>query len=1150
MLCAGLAVKAQSQAENAAKSYLGKQCKEWGLAPEDLAGAVLADEYQTAHNGVAHLFFRQTAEGIPVHPSEIQVHMDRNGRVLKVHNGFVAQAESRILRQPRSLDEEGAIRAAASALGLPQPQALQASAGADGIRSWLAPGLSRQPLAPVLQYYASPDGALRLSWNFQLYESEADHWWNLWIDAASGSLLHKEDWIVSCAFETPLASDDCEPDPAEAESQHRHALQPEEVLGGGYRVYPFPVESPSHGARVLLADVSDTLASPFGWHDTDGQLGAEFTITRGNNVYAQEDRDANNQPGYAPDGSAALLFDFPLDLSQPPASYQDAAITNLFYWNNLVHDVWYQYGFDEPSGNFQQNNYGRGGNGGDFVVADAQDGSGFNNANFSTPPDGQNGRMQMFIWTSGPPTAEYLTINSPVSVAGPYVTAGAGFGPGIPSAPLAADLVLAQDGSGNAQGCLAFTNNVAGKFAVVDRGGCTFVVKVKNAQNAGALAVIVVNNTGGTPTQMGGTDPTITIPSVHISQANGNSIKNAMAIATVNGTLLDDPLAISGFDSGLDNGIIVHEYGHGISTRLTGGPSASCLFNEEQAGEGWSDWFALVMTVEPGDNGAQARGIATYASGQPISGGGIRPFRYSTNLSINPVTYDDIKTLSVPHGVGSVMCSMLWDLYWALVDEYGYDSDLYRGNGGNNLAMQLVIDGLKLQPCAPGFVDVRDAILLADQINNNGANQCLIWEVFARRGLGYSADQGASSSRSDGIEAYDLPPSCRRILFMEKFADKTKAPAGDTITFTLQVSNRLETPLTNVIITDTLPANLSFIPGSSSCVSQENAGVVSLLLGNLAPGQQVICEFQARILPNSPFSVLVLEDDLEDLSQVYQIASLTGTQQDAWRRDTTDSRSGQYSFFVPNAPSLNDQVWVFPAFVPDSGDVLSFWHSYHTEEGWDGGLVEILATATDPTWRDLGQYMIEHPYSSVVGSNNPAGERDAFGGNSDGYVQTKIDLSSFAGQPVFIRFRFVSDDNTAEVGWRVDDITVGNEVRFSNRACVSAAEGNAFCAQQASPTLVLEADSLSTSLGNPLAGGLRLYPNPAARLLTLESSRPAPGPWKFRLLDLAGREVWAQLAQPAGQRAEIQLPALPDGLYLAEIQAGEHYFRQQLLIQR
>jgi hypothetical protein len=102
---------------------------------------------------------------------------------------------------------------------------------------------------------------------------------------------------------------------------------------------------------------------------------------------------------------------------------------------------------------------------------------------------------------------------------------------------------------------------------------------------------------------------------------------------------------------------------------------------------------------------------------------------------------------------------MLWDLNWALIERYGFDSDLYTGTGGNNINMQLVIDGMKLQACSPGFIDGRDAILEADRLANDGANQCLIWEVFANRGLGWSADQGSSNSRSDQEEAFDLPPS-------------------------------------------------------------------------------------------------------------------------------------------------------------------------------------------------------------------------------------------------------------------------------------------------------------------------------------------------------------------------------------------------------
>src|SRR5205814_8670982 len=104
-----------------------------------------------------------------------------------------------------------------------------------------------------------------------------------------------------------------------------------------------------------------------------------------------------------PHGSPSRVFDFNLDLTQALLSYTNAAVVQLFYWNNFMHDRLYQLGFTEAAGNFQSNNFSRGGLGNDAVQADAQDGSGLNNANFSTPPDGSPGRMQMYIFNGMTP---------------------------------------------------------------------------------------------------------------------------------------------------------------------------------------------------------------------------------------------------------------------------------------------------------------------------------------------------------------------------------------------------------------------------------------------------------------------------------------------------------------------------------------------------------------------------------------------------------------------------------------------------------------------------------------------------------------------------------------------------------------------------
>jgi hypothetical protein len=494
--------------------------------------------------------------------------------------------------------------------------------------------------------------------------------------------------------------------------------------------------------------------------------GADYTITRGNNVHAYEDTQDNNQPGYSPDGGAALNFDFPLNFNQPATGWWDAAITNLFYTNNMIHDHWYHYGFDEASGNFQEHNYGNGGAASDYVRAEAQDGSGTNNANFSTPDDGSNPRMQMYLWGNGGPALS-MQVNSPVGLAGIYNSTPGNIGAPLPApgAPITADLVLVEDATGDIyDACEAIINggNISGKIAVIRRGSCTYVDKIVAAEAEGAVAVIMVNNVGGAPVVMGGTDPGIGIPAIMVGQTDGENLITEL----INGTTINVDIQDFGpfpHDSDFDNGIIAHEYGHGISNRLVGGGSnTSCLFNDEQMGEGWSDWFAMIHTIEPGDLGTDARGMGTYANDEPINGGGIRNAPYSTDWTVNNYTYastNATQSVSQPHGIGFVWCTMLWDLTWKLIDTYGYDNDLINGTGGNNIAMHLIMEGMKMTPCTPGFVEARDAILNADFMLYNSENQCIIWEVFANRGLGFSADQGSAGNREDQTAAFDLPPA-------------------------------------------------------------------------------------------------------------------------------------------------------------------------------------------------------------------------------------------------------------------------------------------------------------------------------------------------------------------------------------------------------
>lgn len=780
-------LQAQTPLEEA-RTYLQERAAQLGLREGDVAGLGVTSSH-TDRKGVTHVYLQQWVHGLPVRGGVANVAL-KDGRVVAFGDRLQRDLAGRAQPGVPGLAAVEALGHAARQLDL-VPEGMRELKATSHRQRILAPSaISRDPIPADLVYVPDAQGRLRMAWDLVIRSTTTPNWWHVAVDATTGALLRTTDHMVSCAL--PPGSFDR---PYSALADLVRAEAPAALLpadGSGYRVFPFPTESPAHGPQQLVSEPADTEASPFGWHDVDGAPGAEHTITRGNNVFAFEDGDDDDLPGYSPDGGALLDFDFPYMPPQAPEDYLDASITNLFYTCNVLHDVLHYYGFDEESGNFQAFNLSSDGVGNDEVITQAQDGGGMNNANFGTPADGESGRMQMYLWRAGMDSS--LTINSPLSIAGVYLNALAGFGPELPAEPITTDLVLANDGVDPVNnGCEPLLNagDVAGRIVVVDRGQCTFVTKVQLMQDLGALAVIVVNNVPGSPIAMGGTDGgTITIPSVMISQADGLIIKQAMAIGTVNATLAgesDEDL----LDSGFDNGIIAHEYGHGVSNRLTGGPfNVDCLWNEEQMGEGWSDYIGMVLTMEPGDQAATPRGVGTFVRDQGPAGTGIRPAPYTTDVAINPFTYGDTNDpgLSQPHGVGFVWATMLWDMTWALIGQYGYDADMYAGNGGNNRAFQLMMDGLKLQPCNPGFVDGRDAILLADTLNHGGANACLLWNVFAQRGLGFSADQGDPFSRFDQEEAFDLPAACLSTGVADRLPDAFAVrpnPATGTTTIIL-----------------------------------------------------------------------------------------------------------------------------------------------------------------------------------------------------------------------------------------------------------------------------------------------------------------------------------------------------------------------------
>ena len=862
-------------------SYAQTDHPQIGLVQQELKknNVVVDQVYITDHytsGGITHIYFKQAIDGIPIYNSRGAMHY------MNIDQPIVKPSFAR-LPKTISVSKTPTLSAVQALEGLIERKDLdtsgelvvtQPSRGAEKTQMLRASKVSLSEIKSGLEYFLTDNGELRLIWKLPIEHVENAWYTNYLVDAHSGEIVEEVQWTIECNH----GSGSCE----KSNEGHFHHDKTEffkkEIAApapNSYEVYAWPVESPNFGGRTIETTPwnDNAMASPNGWHTIGSN---SYTTTRGNNTDTYQDDNNSNSPtggdAARADGGVNLDFSFPLDVNQDPAGFQDAAVTNTFYWTNLMHDIWYNYGFDEASGNFQEENYTANGLGSDYVRSEAQDGGGNCNANFGTPPDGGNPRMQMYL-----------------------------------------------------------CNNT-------------------NPERDGAL----------------------------------------------------------------DNGVIAHEYGHGISNRLTGGPSASgCLSNQEQMGEGWSDYFGMVMTIEVGDAGTDSRGMGTWLFGQGPNGAGIRPYPYSTDFGINPMTYNTIKTVSVPHGVGSVWSTMLWDMTWALIDEYGFDTDLYNGTGGNNIAMLLVMEGMKLQPCSPGFVDGRDAILEADELLYGGANQCLIWKAFAARGLGYSANQGSSGNRSDGVEAFDLPPSCS--LDIRKSTPTITAEENDQITYEIVVENNfIDTNLTNILVTDTIPQDLVFVSASDS--GTESGGVVSFPLFDLMIGESDTFEVVLEVKAGLSYVVSDLFDDIESGTANWTTTSSGST---SWATQNTVSNSGTTAWFAPDNSSIGTANLDLSFEVGlDSGSEVAFYHRYDTEANWDGGQV-FISTNQGLKWTDLGPKMTTNGYNSVIFNSIPG-----FSGNSNGFIKTVIDLDEYSGENVLIRFRMNCDQAVGGNGWWIDDFAV------------------------------------------------------------------------------------------------------------------------------
>ena len=610
-----------------------------GISQNDIDNSIVANTYIIPGTNIRMLYLQQSFKDIPVY-NQLNVLAFKNEQLVSNTGSRIAQFEQRVnhVSYIPAVTPENALQTAMAECNVSSAKVIipQKISGNGKKMEYGNLAVSIENITAELIWLPVEEGNnIRLAWQVFIAPLNSSDYWLIRVDAANNQVINKESLTIYCNWDKAEHSVEQHINKHLSLQAAKNIFvnkdktgnllsgQPWVVNNATYRVVPYPAESPIHpgGAHALQTNpwtLAPGNATSLGWHN-DGSV--YYESTRGNNAYAYEDRNADNLPGLSGVSSTPqpdLNFDFvPNYTLEPvittPAPNQQFNTTNLFYWNNLTHDLAYIYGFTESARNFQNNNQGRGGAGADYVLAEAQDGSGTNNANFATPADGSRPRMQMYLWTAPTP-----------------------------------DL-----------------------------------------------------------------------------------------------------------DGDVDNGIIIHEYGHGISNRMTG-TGSGCLSNAEQMGEGWSDYFGLMMTHDwatalPGDGFSKPRGIGTYALNQPITGVGIRQYRYTTNMAVNPLTYSNLPTVAHPHGTGTIWCTVLWDMTWEIIQTAGINPSLHNiaANGGNAIALKLVFEGLRLQPCSPGFIDGRNAILKADTLFYGAQYSCAIINAFARRGMGIGASQGSSNSRTD-----------------------------------------------------------------------------------------------------------------------------------------------------------------------------------------------------------------------------------------------------------------------------------------------------------------------------------------------------------------------------------------------------------------
>jgi hypothetical protein len=365
--------------EQIVRSFLGANAGLFGLAASHVGDLVTTANYTNPAGNLSWVVLEQKLNGIPVLGGELRAAITPAGEIASMVNELAPAPDPSLSTAP-TMTPEQAIQIAAKNIGVPlgtTPSLIARSA--DGLTHTFDRGPFAQNITVDLIIFPLAPAKAVLAWRVLLWQDIAAYY--VIVDDATGLVLFRKnitnDQTQTATFEVYTGDS---PGP----------LSPTNATPGS------AIQGPAVG-RQQVTVVSENAADALGWITDNAPC-----VTTGNNVDAGLDIAAPN--GIDPGGRATGIMGGPspgcrnfinFGYNPPPGggdaptgnNYRMGVVTNLFFWSNRYHDQLYSFGFTEAARNFQFNNFGRGGLGNDAVLAEAQDFSGTNNANFSSPAD-------------------------------------------------------------------------------------------------------------------------------------------------------------------------------------------------------------------------------------------------------------------------------------------------------------------------------------------------------------------------------------------------------------------------------------------------------------------------------------------------------------------------------------------------------------------------------------------------------------------------------------------------------------------------------------------------------------------------------------------------------------------------------------------